>query len=113
MNSNIIDDGSLSCLQIERNPLNTNFHCQQIKQSLLTDKSFWIIDYVDNIKTRHGQDRVVVMIGKTAQAKESECRKFFSNSCDIKYILGKLRELNKFPRKVTLRKNEVGGYYFE
>lgn len=43
---------------------------------------------------------------------ESEAKKFFTGSSDILYVLKKIKEVNKFPRKVTLRGNG-NRYYFE
>ena len=37
---------------------------------------------------------------------------FFTGSSDILYVLKKIKEMNKFPRKVTLRGNG-NRYYFE
>jgi len=112
-NIDIIDDGTLSFLKIKRNPEREWFQCKQIKQRDLEDKTFYVLDYKDVIKTKYGTDRVVVLVGKTSDALEKDCGKFFSNSTDIKYVLKEIRKLNKFPRQVTLRKHERGGYYFE
>ena len=43
---------------------------------------------------------------------DNEARKFFTNSQEIKYILGKIKERNAFPRKVTMRASGTR-YYFE
>ncbi len=48
----------------------------------------------------------------TKDALESDTKKFFTGSTDILYVLKKIKELNKFPRKVTLRSNG-NRYYFE
>jgi hypothetical protein len=114
MNNNIFsDDGTLAFLRLGKNPDRVWFHCKQVKQSQLEDETFYVLDYMEAKKTRYGEGRVVVLIGDRPNEPEKTCKKFFSNSTDIKYVLSKLRELNKFPRKVTLRKYERGGYYFE
>jgi hypothetical protein len=43
---------------------------------------------------------------------DSDSRKFFTNSTEIKYVLGKIRERNAFPRKVTMRASGTR-YYIE
>ena len=43
---------------------------------------------------------------------DSEAKKFFTGSADILYVLQKIKEMKKFPRKVTLR-GSGNRYYFE
>jgi hypothetical protein len=106
------DDGSLSFLNIEPDKNNRHFNCSETNQQKLVNTSFWIIDYLEDIKTKFGDKRFLVKIKFNKDDSDSEARKFFTNSTEIKYVLGKIRERNAFPRKVTLL---VSGtrYYFE
>lgn len=42
----------------------------------------------------------------------ADARKFFTNSREIKYVLAKIREMDKFPRRVTMRASGTR-YYLE
>lgn len=109
---NGIDDGSLSFLGIGPNPDGNRFyHCKRVKQSQLTDKTFWVHGYSDVTETKYGPGRVVVLVGREHNSPEEQCAKFFSNSSGVKYILRKIKELNAFPRKVTLKKDDYGQFY--
>ena len=96
------DDGSLSFLNIPRDKNTRHFNCPEITQQKLTNLTFWVIDYMDGVSTKFGKDRALVMIKK----------KFFTNSQEIKYVLGKIKEMDKFPRKVTMRASG-NRYYLE
>lgn len=109
---NAEDDGSLAFLGIAKDPDNVQFHCEAVKQSKLVNTTFWVRDVIESVKTKHGDGRMLVLISKTPDAQESECSKFFTNSRDIKFILSKVKELGKFPRKVTMRA-EGNNYYLE
>jgi hypothetical protein len=106
------DDGSLSFLKIEPDKNNRHFNCPETTQQKLTNLSFWVVDYLDDVKTKFGGGRFLVKIKNNKDDSETEAKKFFTNSQEIKYVLGKIKELNAFPRKVTMR---VSGtrYYFE
>ena len=106
------DDGSLAFLGIGKDPNNVQFHCEQTKQSKLVNTTFWVRDILDNVKTKHGDNRMLVLISKEKDNPESECQKFFTNSKDIKYVLTKVREHNAFPRRVTMR-SEGNNYFLE
>lgn len=43
---------------------------------------------------------------------DRDARKFFTNSREIKYVLAKIREMDKFPRRVTMRASGTR-YYLE
>lgn len=102
MNNNT-DDGSLAFLGIGKDPSNIQFHCEQVKASKLVNTTFWVRNIIENIKTSHGEERMLVLISKEKDTPESECQKFFTNSRETKYVLTKVREHNAFPRRVTMR----------
>lgn len=104
------DDGSLSFLAIEPDKSSRRFNCSETTQQKLINTSFWIVDYIDEIKTKHGEGRFLVKIKPEKESPESDAKKFFTNSAEIKYILGKIREHNAFPRRVTMRAE--GNRYF-
>ena len=106
------DDGSLSFLNIPEDPGNRHFNCEQTGQQKLINRTFYVIDYMENIQTKFGQERFLIKIKFNLSDPESETKKFFTNSKEIKYVLRKIREMNKFPRRVTLRANGTR-YYFE
>lgn len=107
------DDGSLSFLQIPQDETNKHFNCKETKQQQLTNLSFWVLDYIENVKTKFGNERFLVKIkfDVPGAGHESE-EKFFTNSSEIKYVLKEVRKRNAFPRKVTMRASGTR-YYLE
>lgn len=112
MNNTLEDDGSLDFLKIPADETNKHFNCPEATQQKLINLTFWVCDYIEGVKTKFGTDRVLVKIKMNKEDKDSEAKKFFTNSKEIKYILGKIRELNAFPRKVTMRTSGTR-YYIE
>jgi hypothetical protein len=106
------DDGSLSFLRIEPDKNSRHFNCTETTQQKLINLSFWVCDYLEDVKTKFGNNRFLVKIKLDMSNGDSEEKKFFTNSQEIKYVLGKIRELNAFPRKVTMRASGTR-YYFE
>lgn len=106
------DDGSLSFLSIKPDKSSRQFNCPEITQQKLINLQFFVVDYLDEIKTKYGNDRFLVKIKFNLEDSESEARKFFTNSKEIKYVLSKVKELNAFPRKVTM-KASGNRYYLE
>lgn len=104
------DDGSLSFLKIEPDASSKHFNCPEITQQKLINLSFLVVDYLEDVKTKFGNNRFLVKIRLKEGDPDSE-RKFFTNSQEIKYILGKIRERNAFPRKVTMNASGTR-YYF-
>lgn len=106
------DDGSLACLKIPEDKNNKHFNCPETTQQKLINLTFWIIDYLDDVKTKFGSNRYLVKIKFNLEDRDSDARKFFTNSQEIKYVLGKIKEMNKFPRRVTMRASGTR-YYLE
>jgi hypothetical protein len=106
------DDGTLSFLRIEPDKNSRHFNCQETTQQKLINVSFWIFDYLEDVKTKYGNNRFLVKIKFNKNDSDSEARKFFTNSQEIKYVLCKIRELNAFPRRVIMRANGTR-YYLE
>lgn len=111
------DDGSLACLNIPRDENNRHFNCEEITQSKLVNLTFWVVDFIEEVPTRFSKAKgtkgqTLVKIKMQKEHSESEARKFFTGSQDILYICQKLRELDKFPRRVTLR-SSGNRYWFE
>lgn len=104
------DDGTLRFLNIPNDTNSRSFNCDEITQSKLVDISFWIIDFIEDIPTKFSKinnqkGKTLVKIKMNLDSSEHEAKKFFTGSSDILYILRKIKEMNKFPRKVTLRRN--------
>lgn len=99
-------------MNIQPDPSNKHFNCPETTQQKLINLSFWVIDYIDDVKTKFGENRYLVKIKFNQDDPESEAKKFFTNSSEIKYVLDKIKELGAFPRRVTMR--AAGSrYYFE
>lgn len=107
-----MDDGSLSFLNIEPDKNSRHFNCEETTQQKLTNLSFWVIDFIESVKTKFGSDRYLVKVKFNKDDSEVLARKFFTNSREIKYVLDKIRERGAFPRRVTMRGNG-NRYYFE
>ncbi len=106
------DDGSLAFLQIPGDENNKHFNCPETTQQKLINLSFWVVDYLENVKTKFGENRFLVKIKMNRDDKDSDARKFFTNSHEIKYVLQHIKERNAFPRKVTMRASGTR-YFFE
>lgn len=111
------DDGSLAFLNIPRDENCRSFNCDETSQSKLVNTSFWITDFIEEVPTRFSKSKgtkgqTLVKIKDRLEDPESRARKFFTGSAEILYVLKKIREMDKFPRKVTLRGNG-NRYWFE
>lgn len=56
------DDGSLSFLNIPQDEANKHFNCKETTQQQLTNLKFWVCDYIENVKTKFGNERFLVKI---------------------------------------------------
>ena len=54
------DDGSLAFLGIAPDKNNRHFSCAEVTQQKLTNTTFYVVDYVENIKTKYGENRFLV-----------------------------------------------------
>lgn len=111
------DDGSLAFLNIPRDENSRSFNCDETTQSKLVNTTFWVVDFIEEVPTRFSKAKGVkgqtlVKIKPSKDSLESDAQNFFTGSSDILYVLKKIKEMNKFPRKVTLRGNG-NRYYFE
>lgn len=112
-----IDDGSLAFLNIPRDENCRCFNCDETKQSKLVNTEFWVFDFIEEVPTRFSKAKgtkgqTLVKIKPNKDSPDSEALKFFTGSQEILYICKKLKELNKFPRRVTMRGNG-NRYWFE
>lgn len=117
MEDNNKDDGSLEFLKIPRDENCRSFNCDETTQSKLVNTTFWVVDFLEEVPTKFSKAKGVkgqtlVKIKPQKDSPDSEAKKFFTGSADILYILKKIKELNKFPRRVTLRGNG-NRFYFE
>lgn len=112
-----IDDGSLEFLQIPRDENSKYFNCSEAKQSGLVNLTFWVVDFIEDVPTKFSKaegasGRTLFKIKMNRDDPESAAKKVFTGSSDILYVLRKIKELNAFPRRVTL-KCQGNRYYFE
>ena len=117
MRETIEDDGTLGFLNIPRDANSRSFNCSETTQSKLVNTTFWVVDFIEEVPTRFSKSKgtkgqTLVKIKPQKDSPESEARKFFTGSADILYICQKIRELDKFPRRVTMRSNG-NRFYFE
>lgn len=115
--NNNMDDGSLGFLRIPRDENCRSFNCEETTQSKFVNTSFWVVDFIEEVPTRFSKSKgtkgqTLVKIKPDRNSPDSESRKFFTGSADILYILKKIREMDKFPRRVTLR-GSGNRFYFE
>ena len=110
--NNTNDDGSLSFLNIPQDEANKHFNCRETTQQKLINLTFWVVDFIDGVKTKFGNERFLVKIKRNRDDKDCEAEKFFTNSTEIKYVLKEIKKRNAFPRKVTMRASGTR-YYFE
>lgn len=112
------DDGSLAFLKIPRDVHNRSFNCDVITQSKLVNTEFWVTDFIEEVETRFSKSKgtngqtLVKIQQKDPNGPDSEAKKFFTGSAEILHVLKAIREMNKFPRRVTLRGNG-NRYWFE
>ena len=108
------DDGSLAFLNIPQDENNKQFNCRETTQQKLINLSFFVLDFIDGVKTKFGAERFLVKIKHPDNSpdKAGQVEKFFTNSTEIKYVLREIKKRNAFPRKVTMRASGTR-YYFE
>ena len=107
------DDGSLSFLNIPQDEANKHFNCKETTQQQLTNLTFWVVDFIEGVKTKFGSERFLVKIKhEEPPSGHDKEEKFFTNSTEIKYVLKEIKKRNKFPRLVTMRASGTR-YYFE
>ena len=112
-----MDDGSLKYLNIDKFEVPKMFRCKLTNQTKLLNKTFWVLDFIENVHTKYSrinktEGKTLVEIKLDINSEHSR-RKFFTSSLEINYILNEIKRMDKFPRSVTLRRNEYGEFYFE
>lgn len=111
------DDGSLAFLNIPRDESSRSFNCDETTQSKIVNTTFWVVDFIEEVPTRFSKSKgtkgqTLVKIKQDRDSPEPDAKKFFTGSADILYVLKKIKELDAFPRRVTLRGNG-NRYWFE
>lgn len=69
MENNRQDDGSLAFLAIEPDANNKHFNCPEITQQKLINLSFWVIDFLDDVKTKFGTGRFWLRLSSTEKTR--------------------------------------------
>lgn len=106
------DDGTLACLRLPVDAANKRFYCREERQENLIGKTFWLQGYFPDVQTRFGT-RHIYKATFERDDPDSEAFKVFTGAVSCKYVLEKLEEMGKYPRKVTLRKEGKNNYFFE
>ena len=106
------DDGSLDFLKIPSDETNKHLNCPETTQQKLINLTFLVCDYIEGVKKKLGENRTLVKIKMNRDDHDRDACKFFTNSREIKYVLAKIREMDKFPRRVTMRASGTR-YYLE
>lgn len=111
------DDGSLAFLNIPRDVNSRSLKGDEVKQSKIVNTSFWVFDFLEDVPTKYSRQKgtagqTLVQIRPQKDSPESDAQKFFTGSQDILYVCRKIKELNAFPRRVTMR-SEGNRFYFE
>lgn len=109
----IEDDGSLACLGLDTDRERKVFSCPAARQIDLVGKTFWVLDYFGDIVGKDGNKKYLFKIIPNLDDPSTEERKVWTGSPEIMHVLDKLRELDKFPRMVTLMKHNRGAMYFK
>lgn len=72
-----------------------------------------MLKYFANVKGRDDSIKYIYKAKFNLEDDESLAFKVWTGSKECWNILDRLGEMNKFPRKVTLRRRSKGGMYFE
>ena len=54
---NIVDDGTLACLNIPRDEDDRSFNCDETTQSKIVNTSFWLVDFLEDVPTRFSKTK--------------------------------------------------------
>lgn len=95
------DDGTLAFLGIPQDENNKQFNCSETTQQKLINLSFYVLDFIDGVKTKFGNERFLVKIKHPDNSPDKRARwkSSLSNSTEIKYILREIKKRNAFPEK--------------
>lgn len=107
------DDGTLACLGLTTDTERKHLACPQVNQSSLVGQTFVIDGFFEHVKGIENSDKTLYKIRPDFNSPETDAKKVFTGSQACIAILRKLAELDKFPRKVTLRRSPKGSFYFE
>ena len=69
-NNNSTDDGSLSFLNIQPDEANKHFNCPETTQQKLINLQFWLIDFIEDVKTKFGANRIKLIGGTIKGIKD-------------------------------------------
>lgn len=95
-NKERFDDGSLDFLQIPADETNKQFNCKETNQQNLINTTFWVCDFFEGMKTKFGENRVLVKIKMNLDDPDKDARKFFTNRVIFGTFLTRLRSAMRF-----------------
>lgn len=73
-NNNSTDDGSLSFLNIQPDEANKHFNCPETTQQKLINLQFWLIDFIEDVKTKFGANRFLVKLSSRKMTPKAKRR---------------------------------------
>ncbi|MBQ2189085.1 MAG: hypothetical protein II401_11090 [Bacteroidales bacterium] len=111
------DDGSLAFLNIPPDENSRSMIGEETRQTKILNTTFWVFGFLEDVPTRYSKSKgtkgqTLVQIRPSKDSPESDSQKFFTGSSEILHQLRCIKEMNKFPRRVTLRA-DGNRYYFE
>lgn len=80
------------------------FDCESYPLGELQNRTIEVYDYERNVKTREGEGRYLVRF----KEKELGDGKFFTASEELKQMLDKVKEVDGFPFRTTIRRQAIG-----
>ena len=80
------------------------FDCESYPLGDLQNRTIEVYDYEKNVKTKEGEGRYVVRF----KERELGEGKFFTASEELKQMLDKVREVDGFPFRTTIRRQMIG-----
>ena len=95
-NNNRQDDGSLAFLQIEPDANNKHFNCSEITQQKLINLSFWVIDFLDDVKTKFGTGRFLVRLSSIKKTRIRTRGSSLPIRRKLNISLGRLKSVTPF-----------------
>ena len=96
---NIVDDGTLACLNIPRDENDRSFNCDETTQSKIVNTSFRLVDFLEDVPTRFSKTKgsngqTLVMIKPEKDSPNSMAKKYLANLY-LAWMMHKVNECYK------------------
>lgn len=80
------------------------FNCQQVSITDILNSEIEVIDFVPDVKTKHGEGRYLIHYRESDNREEG---KFFTNASAIKSVLDQVKK-NDFPFLTVIKATKCG-----